>query len=205
METVYVITKVANLYKDSSFKSELVSQAFKGEQLLILEKSKSWYKVKQSDNYISWINSFYVSHNNVNFKKNKITHKFTKDKFVKICKEYLGIPYLWGGKSIYGCDCSGLVQSIYKNFNLLLPRDSSDQINFDSFIEVKISNIEVADLLFFGENKIINHVAIYIGNGEIIHSSGCVKIENLKANNSLMKKLQKIKSPREIFDEWYIK
>ena len=46
METVYVITKVANLYKDSSFKSELVSQAFKGEQLLILEKSKSWYKVK---------------------------------------------------------------------------------------------------------------------------------------------------------------
>ena len=88
-----------------------------------------------------------------------------------------------------------------KNFNLLLPRDSSDQINFELFKDVDMTNISIADLLFFGENKIINHVAIYIGNGEIIHSSGYVKIEKLKTNNNLMKKLQKIKSPREVFNE----
>ena len=201
MVKVYVITEVANLYKDSSFKSELVSQAFKNEKLSVLDKSNNWYKVKQWDNYISWINSFYVSENNLNTKKNIDPHIFTEEKFLLICKEYLGTPYLWGGKSIYGCDCSGLVQSVYKNFNLLLPRDSSDQINFEPFIEVDISNISIADLLFFGKNKVINHVAIYIGNGEIIHSSGYVKIEKLKNNNNLMKKLQKIKSPREIFNE----
>lgn len=201
MDKVYVITEVANLYKDSSFKSELVSQAFKYEILSVIDKSKNWYKVKQWDNYISWINSFYVSENNLNTKKNIDLHIFTEEKFLLICKEYLGTPYLWGGKSIYGCDCSGLVQSVYKNFNLLLPRDSSDQINFEPFKDVEMSNISIADLLFFGENKIINHVAIYIGNGEIIHSSGYVKIEKLKNNNNLMKKLQKIKSPREIFNE----
>lgn len=201
MDKVYVITEVANLYKDSSFKSELVSQAFKYEKLSVIDKSKNWYKVKQWDNYISWINSFYVSENNLNTKKNIDLHIFTEEKFLSICKEYLSTPYLWGGKSIYGCDCSGLVQSVYKNFNLLLPRDSSDQINFEPFKDVDMSNISIADLLFFGENKIINHVAIYIGNGEIIHSSGYVKIEKLKNNNNLMKKLQKIKSPREIFNE----
>ena len=205
MDKVYVITEVANLYKDSSFKSELVSQAFKNEKLSVLDKSNNWYKVKQWDNYISWINSFYVSQIDPNTKKNIDLHMFTEEKFLSICKEYLGTPYLWGGKSVYGCDCSGLVQSVYKNFNLLLPRDSSDQINFEPFKEVDISNISIADLLFFGKNKVINHVAIYIGNGEIIHSSGCVKIEKLKNNNNLMKKLQKIKSPREIFDEWCIK
>ena len=197
-----VKTRVANLYKKRSFNSELVTQALIDERMLILRKKDNWYKVKQWDNYESWVHNFYVNSNiSFNSFNNFKKYRFSNNQFVKHAKSFLDIPYLWGGKSSLGFDCSGFVQTVFKRFGIDFPRDCSDQINRHQLIEIKHVDISIGDLLFFEDNKVINHVAICIGNGQIIHSSGYVKIEQLEENKMLYNKLYKIMSVRNIINE----
>tara|TARA_B100001142_G_C14345685_1_gene659874 strand:+ start:3246 stop:3953 length:708 start_codon:yes stop_codon:yes gene_type:complete len=212
-----VKTRVANLYKTSSFKSELVTQAIQNEILEIQDEDKNWYKVRQWDNYESWIHSFYVTEMNVtetfnyfhpyslNIENVKFINKrfkskkfFSDNNLINTAKEFLGIPYLWGGKSYIGFDCSGFVQTVFFDFGIDLPRDSYQQINYEGLVEIKYSEVQAGDLLFFLDNKHVNHVAISIGNEEIIHSSGYVKIEKLKENKELYQKLYKVMSIRSL-------
>ena len=197
-----VKTKVANLYKDPSFSSELITQALIGERMLVLDNQDNWYKVMQWDKYESWVHNFYIDihidkHSFNNFKQDN----FSIDEFIKYLKSFLGTPYLWCGKSYLGFDCSGFVQTAFKRFGINFPRDAYQQINRNKLIEVKYKNISIGDLLFFADNKTVNHVAICIGNGEIIHSSGCIKIEKLKENKELYNKLYKIMSVQNLINE----
>lgn len=85
-------------------------------------------------------------------------------------KQFKGNPYVWGGTSLTkGADCSGFVQSVYKSFGIGLPRTASQQALVGT--EVSIKNIKAGDLVFYsnGGNR-VTHVAIYIGNGKIIHA-----------------------------------
>ena len=72
-----VKTSIASLYSDPTFKSELVSQALIWEYLIILDKKNNWYKVKQWDNYISWIHKTYISDSDIYIKKNNL-HDYNK-------------------------------------------------------------------------------------------------------------------------------
>ncbi len=101
----------------------------------------------------------------------------TGEQIVTVAKQYMGIPYMWGGTSIKAVDCSGLSQRVYMDCGILLPRNASQQAR--SGDEVDISggwgNLQPGDLLFFGRPRSgggtsIYHVAIYIGDGQIIHS-----------------------------------
>ena len=199
-----VKTRVANLYRKASFKSELITQALNKEKLLILKKVDNWYKVKQWDGYESWIHNFYIDEercvDNFLFNDFKV-YDFSVNKFIKYAKSFLNVPYLWGGKSSLGFDCSGLVQTIFKKFGIYLPRDSHEQIKYRGLFEIDYSDIKEGDLLFFSDKKVINHDAICIGNEEIIHSSGYVKIEKIRENRELYKKIYKIMSIRNIINE----
>ncbi len=96
--------------------------------------------------------------------------------------QFLNIPYLWGGKTIYGFDCSGFVQSVFKWFyKFNLPRDAYLQADLGQLIEFQ--NIKNGDIAFFrnNNNKII-HVGIVLERNKIIHAATRVRIDNLDNN-----------------------
>ena len=91
---------------------------------------------------------------------------------------FLNAPYLWGGKSPLGIDCSGFTQLVYKINGYKLPRDAYQQVELGEPLNF-VEEAQAGDLAFFDneEGKII-HVGILLDNQQIIHASGCVRIDN---------------------------
>lgn len=89
---------------------------------------------------------------------------------------YLNTPYLWGGKSIFGIDCSGLVQNIFKVHGKQLTRDAMQQVNEGE--SIAYADRKIGDVPFFINAKgIVHHVGILINENEIIHAAGCVRLD----------------------------
>lgn len=90
---------------------------------------------------------------------------------VNFAKQYVGNRYVWGGTSLTnGADCSGFAQSVYKNFGYNLPRTSSSQ-SVGAGKDVSLNELQPGDLLFYGNGGRVNHVAIYAGDGKIVHAA----------------------------------
>jgi cell wall-associated NlpC family hydrolase len=100
---------------------------------------------------------------------------------IDLAANYLNTPYLWGGKSPFGIDCSGFVQAVFRFYNIMLPRDAKDQFLFGKTVEFK--QIKEGDVAFF-KNEIgkISHVGILDGRNKIIHASGWVKWDHFGEN-----------------------
>jgi hypothetical protein len=94
--------------------------------------------------------------------------------------QVIGTPYLWGGKSTFGFDCSGLVQTIFEFLGRRLPRDSREQALVGTRVG-SIGRLRAGDLVFFRTGRSIDHVAIHLGDSKILHASGAVVIESLDA------------------------
>ncbi len=114
--------------------------------------------------------------------------RLTGDNIAEYSKKFLGLPYLWGGTSSRGVDCSGFTKTVFFMHGLILPRDASQQFHTGSEVDISagFSNLKTGDLLFFGQKDVANpghfkvvHVAIYIGNLRFIHSSEYVRISSL--------------------------
>lgn len=104
---------------------------------------------------------------------------FNPQLMVDYAKMLLGAPYLWGGRTAFGIDCSGMVQVCARLAGMVLPRDSSQQVKEGELVYF-LQETQPGDLAFFGnEDGKITHVGIVMGNEQIIHCSGQVRIDYL--------------------------
>ncbi|MBD1430470.1 C40 family peptidase [Sphingobacterium sp. DN04309] len=179
-------------YSEANTKSLRVSDLVYGNILSLLSADKKFYKVKYPDGRIAFIQKEEAT----TFDKWLETRQLTAENVLNSAKSMLGLPYLWGGTSVKGVDCSGFTKTAFYMNGYVIPRDASQQVlagekieilgadgNFDPTIALK--NLKPADLLFFAGGKNSNpnarvtHVAMYIGNGEFIHSAGRVRINSM--------------------------
>lgn len=127
----------------------------------------------------------------------------TGDKIANFALQYVGNPYVYGGISLTnGADCSGFVQTVFSNFDYTLLRVANDQMNGPTTTQIKtgyakgvtvdLSSIQPGDLLFYGSGNYASHVAIYIGNDQIVHASnsqpypaGGIKVSNYDYNTPI--------------------
>jgi gamma-D-glutamyl-L-lysine dipeptidyl-peptidase len=113
----------------------------------------------------------------------------TEENIESIAKTMDGFPYLWGGTSSKGMDCSGFTKMVYLMNGFIIPRDASQQVNAGQIVDANLQfeGLEKGDLLFFGKKATpekrhrVTHVGIWLGNGkgEFIHASGNVHISSI--------------------------
>lgn len=103
----------------------------------------------------------------------------TAEILTKVARKYLYAPYLWGGRSPFGIDCSGFVQVVYKMLGIKLERDARKQVESGEVVNLIIES-KPGDLAFFeNTSRKIVHVGIILENQEIIHASGRVRIDKI--------------------------
>jgi gamma-D-glutamyl-L-lysine dipeptidyl-peptidase len=122
----------------------------------------------------------------------KSTYRFINEEdavpssLIDYAKSYLNAPYLWGGKTMFGIDCSGFMQQIHRVFNYQLPRDASQQVELGQ--EIDFEDREAGDLAFFSsESGNIHHVGLLLNKDEIIHAHGYVRIDDFNSRGIVRK------------------
>lgn len=176
-----------NVREEANTDAEVITKVSRGEELEVVESEGEWVRVYLDDEEV------YVFAECVKVEAKLMTAitmtellygQGISDVRVDLCqyaKQFLGNPYVWGGVSLTnGADCSGFVLSVYKKYGVTLPHYSGAQAN--SGTKISLSDAKPGDLVFYGKGQTINHVAIYIGNGQVIHASSPttgIKISNV--------------------------
>jgi len=138
-----------------------------------------------SEDQFNFINKAYTLNGNF------IIPTSQKGNIIKYAAQFLGAPYLWGGRTHFGIDCSGFTQMVYKLAGYGLPRDASQQVLLGETLSF-LSEAEIGDLLFFDntEGNIV-HVGILYAINKIIHASGNVRIDTIDHQGIYNESLQK--------------
>ena len=177
MATVAVVnTDKLKVREQPNLECEVITMVPKGEELDVVETKDGWVKVLIDDeeNYVS---SEFVKVEEKLLSAITMTELIygqgVSDIRIDICnyaKQYIGNPYVWGGTSLTkGADCSGFVLSVFKKYGMSLPRTSGSQAGAGT--KITMSEAQPGDLIFYAKGGRINHVAIYIGGGQVVHAS----------------------------------
>lgn len=182
-----VTTDGLNVRAEANTDSEVITLVAQGEELEVAAVEGDWVKVLLDDDEV-YVAAEYVEVSAELSTAVTMTELLygqgVSDVRVDICqyaKEFIGNPYVWGGTSLTkGADCSGFVMKVFQKYGVKLPRTSRTQANCGTTI--KVSEAKPGDLIFYAKGKTINHVAIYIGNGQVVHASSPktgIKISNV--------------------------
>lgn len=162
--------------EDATTDSEVVTMVPDGEELEVLEMLDGWARVAV-DNDEGYVCTDYVEISTQLPKAQTLTElqygqgvSDVRVDLVQYALQFVGNPYVWGGTSLTnGADCSGFVLSVFANYGISLPHHSGSQAGYGT--KISSSEARPGDLFFYGNGSTINHVAIYIGNGQVVHAS----------------------------------
>ncbi|MES2448549.1 MAG: C40 family peptidase [Bacteroidota bacterium] len=169
-----------------------VSDLVSGNILQLLNNGKVFSKVAYPDGRVGYVETAKIKPYEDWVKRNNPSAK----EILATAKTLIGVPYLWGGTSVKGVDCSGFTKTAYFLNGIIIPRDASQQALVGNVVDVLendsisvakcMKNLQGGDLLFFSAAKRrgvnggrVTHTAIYMGDGEFIQSAGMVKISSL--------------------------
>ncbi|MBR3635554.1 MAG: C40 family peptidase [Lachnospiraceae bacterium] len=178
-----VVTKMARategglrVRSEANTDCEIITTMGEGERLEVIEELDGWIKVSLDDEeaYISADYAIVEEELDTAITMTELLYgEGVSDVRVEICqyaKEFLGNRYVWGGSSLTkGTDCSGFTMSVYKKYGISLPHSSVAQSKMGT--KVSLSEAKAGDLVFYAKGGTVNHVGIYIGNGQVIHAS----------------------------------
>ena len=180
----WIDAKLINLIDESVFLNIEISETYVTDKLITTATIKGeagiFYLLAGSTLYNLRGNNFTIAENNYQLTFPISSTTFTKSETIIFAAlQFVNIPYIWGGRSSFGLDCSGLVQTACKIGGFKVARDSSQQA-LDGELINSIDDAKPSDLLFFeNENRKIVHVGILLSPGKIIHSSGYVRIDTV--------------------------
>ncbi len=154
----------------------IITMMPEGEELEVVETLDGWVKINV-DSDEGYVSADYVEISVQLPKAMTMTEvrygngvSDVRVSLVQFATQFVGNPYVWGGTSLTrGADCSGFVLSVFANYGISLPHSSGAQAGCGT--KISASEAQPGDLFFYGNGSRINHVAIYIGNGQVVHAS----------------------------------
>jgi len=163
-----------------------VSDLVAGSMLALKNESKSSWHVLYPDGRSALIDKREASI----YDSWKIDQSNSTRSFATTAYDLMGVPYLWGGTSTKGLDCSGFTKTVYLLHGLVLPRDASQQVDVGQLVDTDkdFSKLQVGDLLFFGrkdknQKERVVHVGMWLGNNQFIHASSDVHINSMDVSD----------------------
>ncbi|WP_441000337.1 C40 family peptidase [Fodinibius sp. SL11] len=170
-------------YEQPNRKSLKVSDLVSGSILKVAGTTENFYEVVYPDGRTGFVNQSEAR----SFDDWKASVEASENQLVQEAKSLKGAPYLWGGTSPKGMDCSGFTKTIYFMNGWIIPRDASQQVHAGEIVDStgSFENLRPGDLLFFGReasedrDRRVVHVGMWIGNDEFIHSAGRVKVSSI--------------------------
>lgn len=172
--TAVVKASALHLREKASTGSKSLGMAYRGETVTVTAKTDAWYKVEYAGK-TGYMHGDYLD----------VTKTLSEgEKIVSCAKQYLGVPYVWGGSSPNGFDCSGFVQYVTRQCGYTIGRTVTQQWNYGT--QISKEDLQPGDLVFFVNTYTsgFSHIGIYVGDGEFIHASsnGGVKYSDLNSN-----------------------
>lgn len=137
-----------------------------GARLEVADEREGWVQVVLPDGAARWLRRGDVSITSAGSPR----PRQSIEQVIQTARRFLGLPYLWGGTTPLGIDCSGFVQLVYGLNGVQLLRDACIQYTQPNLVAVEREDLQAGDLLFFGQER-ITHVGMYIGAGEFIHAT----------------------------------
>lgn len=163
-ETAIVNVDVLNLRATPSLSGNILGKLKAYEKITVLSTEGEWSQVKTSSNVTGYVYNSYIT------KINASSTEDVRSQVVSYAKQFLGGRYVYGGNSLTsGIDCSGFTQQILAKFGYKISRTSAMQYNDGK--RISANELQPGDLVFYGYSGVVSHVAIYIGDGKIIHAS----------------------------------